>query len=80
MLGCHLQVYKLYGGAHGFLISTAVAEPDEAHAATLLRFALHLHQTMQNVSAPAARLLAEPAGQPAALFRGQATCGVLQPC
>jgi hypothetical protein len=44
-----LQVYKLYGGPHGFMISTGVAEPDADHAATLLRFSLHVLQAAQNV-------------------------------
>ena len=48
------RVYKLYGGPHGFMISTGVAEADADHAATLLRFSLHLLQAAQSVSAAAA--------------------------
>lgn len=44
------RVYKLYGGPHGFMISTGVAEPDADHATTLLRFSLHLLQAAQSVS------------------------------
>lgn len=44
-----LQVYKLYGGPHGFMVSTGVAESDEQHASTLLRFALHVLQAVQAV-------------------------------
>lgn len=44
-----LQVYKLYGGPHGFMISTGVAETDEDHASTLLRFSLHVLQAMHQV-------------------------------
>lgn len=43
------QVYKLHGSPHGFLVSAAVAAPDPQHPATLLRFALHLHQAAQKV-------------------------------
>jgi hypothetical protein len=43
------RVYKLYGGPHGFMVSTGVAEPDPEHAATLLRFALHLTQAVQSI-------------------------------
>ncbi|PSC74422.1 adenylyl cyclase Cya [Micractinium conductrix] len=46
------RVYKLYGGAHGFMMSTGVAEPDENHAATLLRFSLHLLQSVQSIRLP----------------------------
>lgn len=46
-----LQVYKLYGGPHGFMISTGVAETDEDHASTLLRFSLHVLQAMHQVGA-----------------------------
>lgn len=37
-----MQVYKLYGGPDGFMLSTGVAEPDEHHAANLLRAGLQI--------------------------------------
>ena len=43
------QVYKLYGGASGFLICTNVAEPDEQHAPSLLQTALHLQEAAAEV-------------------------------
>ena len=58
-----LQVYKLYGGPHGFMISTGVAEPDADHAATLLRFSLHVLQAAQSVR-PARRHAPSPACPP----------------
>ncbi|KAL4448432.1 hypothetical protein ABPG75_005651 [Micractinium tetrahymenae] len=67
------KVYKLHGSPHGFLVSAAVAEPDPQHAASLLRFALHLHQTAQKI--------ALPGGQPVdvcmALASGPASSGLL---
>lgn len=46
------RVYKLYGGPHGFMISTGVAETDEDHASTLLRFSLHVLQAMHQIRLP----------------------------
>ncbi|KAI7846098.1 hypothetical protein COHA_000359 [Chlorella ohadii] len=46
------RVYKLYGGPHGFVISTGVAETDEDHASTLLRFSLHVLQALQQIRLP----------------------------
>ncbi|PRW57717.1 adenylyl cyclase isoform A [Chlorella sorokiniana] len=46
------RVYKLYGGPHGFMISTGVAETDEDHASTLLRFSLHVLQAIQQIRLP----------------------------
>lgn len=67
------KVYKLHGSPHGFLVSAAVAAPDPQHPATLLRFALHLHQAAQKV--------ALPGGQPLdllmALASGPASSGLL---
>ena len=55
------QVYKLYGGSHGFMLSTGVAEADPNHATTLLRCALHLLQVFEPVSGMAHRDLCVPA-------------------
>lgn len=44
------QVFKLNGGAQGFLLATNVAEPDANHAATLFAFAQRLMRAMQHVS------------------------------
>lgn len=67
------QVYKLYGGPQGFMVSSGVAEPDVRHAATLLRCALHLHT--------AARELRLPCGAPVdlclSLASGEAYSGLL---
>lgn len=49
------QVYKLYGGSHGFMLSTGVAEADPTHATTLLRCALHLLRVFEPVSGMAHR-------------------------
>ena len=57
------QVFKLYGGAQGFLLATNVAEPDANHAATLLSFAERLMRVAQHVST------AVPAGLQAALWQ-----------
>ncbi|KAL4457367.1 hypothetical protein ABPG75_012232 [Micractinium tetrahymenae] len=46
------RVYKLYGGPHGFMVSTGVAESDDQHASTLLRFALHVLQAVQSIKLP----------------------------
>lgn len=47
----HQQVFKLYGGAQGFLLATNVAEPDANHAATMFAFAQRLMQVALHVSA-----------------------------
>lgn len=60
-------MYKLYGGPHGFMISTGVAEADEDHASTLLRFALHALQALQQVRAPLPGRRAAAAGDRVAL-------------
>ena len=44
------QVFKLYGGAQGFLLATNVSEPDPNHAATLLRCAQQLMAQAEHVS------------------------------
>lgn len=67
------RVYKLYGGAHGFLFSTAVAEPDENHAATLLRFALVVHQAAQSIRFPSKA----PVDLCLCLASGEASSGLL---
>ncbi|KAL4436869.1 hypothetical protein ABPG75_004008 [Micractinium tetrahymenae] len=72
IIGQH-KVYKLYGGAQGFMLSAGVAEPDKQHAASLLRCALHLHT--------AAREIKLPGGTPIdlclALASGEAHSGLL---
>ncbi|KAL4438235.1 hypothetical protein ABPG77_010596 [Micractinium sp. CCAP 211/92] len=67
------KVYKLHGSPHGFLVSAAVADPDPHHPATLLRFALHLHQAAQKVALPGGQLL----DLAMALASGPASSGLL---
>ncbi|KAL4858295.1 Adenylate cyclase [Chlorella vulgaris] len=67
------RVYKLYGGPHGFMISTGVAEPDADHATTLLRFSLHLLQAAQSIRVTGTA----PLDMVMVLASGAATSGLL---
>jgi class 3 adenylate cyclase len=51
LAGAH-RLYKLYGGAQGFMLSTNVAEPDADHATTLLEAARALLQVLPEVRLP----------------------------
>ena len=73
-----LQVYKLYGGPHGFMVSTGVAEPDADHAATLLRFSLHLLQATASVRRRGPRACAGPR-QHRPLQAAAGCCGCASP-
>ncbi|KAI7844589.1 hypothetical protein COHA_001829 [Chlorella ohadii] len=46
------KVFKLYGGAQGFLLATNVAEPDANHAATMFAFAQRLMQVALHIRVP----------------------------
>ncbi|PRW57941.1 NO-insensitive guanylyl cyclase III [Chlorella sorokiniana] len=46
------RVFKLHGGAQGFLLATNVAEPDADHAATMFAFAQQLMRVAQLIRVP----------------------------